>query len=65
MKVRVGSRESRLAVIQSELLMEAVDRIIPTDGEIMLESIFGQRKILKAKIKEMALLDHKIILEKL
>ncbi len=50
---------------ESELLMEAVDRIIPTDGEIMLESIFGQRKILKAKIKEMALLDHKIILEKL
>ena len=45
--------------------MEAVDRIIPTDEEIMLESIFGQRKILKAKIKEMALLDHKIILEKL
>ena len=34
---------------ESELLMEAVDRIIPTDGEIMLESIFGQRKILKSQ----------------
>ena len=30
----------------------------------MLEDIFGRRKIIKAKIAELALVDHKIILEK-
>ena len=36
MKIRVGSRESRLAVIQSELLMEAVKAAHP---EIALELV--------------------------
>jgi predicted RNA-binding protein len=45
-----------------QLLLEAVDRIIPADGELILESIFNERKIVKAAIKEMALMDHKIIL---
>ena len=48
-----------------ELILEAVDKVIPGDDEITLESIFGQRKILKARIKEMTLLEHKIILEKI
>ncbi len=30
-----------------------------------MESIFGERKIVKAKIKEMMLLDHKINLERI
>ena len=30
----------------------------------MLEDIFGRRKIIKAKIVELALVDHKIILER-
>jgi predicted RNA-binding protein len=48
-----------------ELLLEAVDKVIPGDDEIILESIFGERKIVKAKIKEMMLLDHKINLERI
>jgi predicted RNA-binding protein len=48
-----------------ELLLEAVDKLIPGDDEIIVESIFGERKIVKAKIKEMMLLDHKIHLERL
>ncbi len=47
-----------------KLLMEAVDKIIPLDNEVQLESIFGQRKTVKGIIKELALLDHKIILER-
>lgn len=47
---------------QEKLIMEAVDKIIPKTGEVYLESIFGQRKTVKGIIKEMALLDHKIIL---
>lgn len=46
-----------------KLLLESVDKVIPTDEEIVLENIFSQRKIVKAKIKEMALVEHRIILE--
>lgn len=46
------------------LLLEGVDKVIPEEDKLVLENIFGQRKIVKAKIKELALVDHKIILEK-
>jgi len=48
-----------------ELLLERVDKIIPKGDEIYLENIFGQRKILFARIKELHLVDHKIILERI
>lgn len=49
---------------QEELLMESVDRIIPAeDGSIFMENIFGERKVIKARIKEMELVRHRIILE--
>ena len=47
-----------------ELLLEQVDKIIPQGNELYLENIFGQQKKVKAKIVEMALVDHKIILER-
>ncbi|MGI6066427.1 MAG: CooT family nickel-binding protein [Bacillota bacterium] len=50
---------------KEELYLEKVDRVIPQEGQLMLEDIFGQRKIIKATIKELALVDHKIILERL
>jgi len=49
---------------EESLYLEAVDKIIPQDGSLLLENIFGQRRTIKAKIKEMALVDHKILLEK-
>jgi len=48
-----------------ELLLERVDKIIPKDGEIYLENIFGQRKTLAARIKELHLVDHRILLERI
>lgn len=49
-----------------ELLMEKVDRVIPgQDDMIFLESIFGERKIIKARIKEMELVHHRIILDEI
>lgn len=48
---------------QEELLMERVDRVVPQSGEIYLESIWGQRKTIAARIKELNLVDHRIILE--
>ena len=47
-----------------ELLMEKVDRIIPgEENNIFMESIFGERKVVKARIREMELVHHRIILE--
>lgn len=46
-----------------KLILESVDKVIPSGKEILLENIFSQRKTIKAKIKEMALVEHKIILE--
>lgn len=47
-------------------LLSYVDKVEPTDaGLLILESIFGERKMLKAKIKELQLVDHKILLEEI
>lgn len=49
---------------REELLMEKVDRVLPgADDMIVLESIFGERQIVKARIKEMELVHHRIILD--
>ena len=50
---------------QDELLLESVDKIIPREDGLLLENIFGQQKIIKARIMEMALVEHKIILERI
>ena len=47
------------------LLLSGVDTVIPTEEGIMMESIFGEKKFIKAKINEMHLVDHKIFLEHL
>ncbi|HHT62735.1 MAG: CooT family nickel-binding protein [Bacillota bacterium] len=49
---------------QEDLFMEKVDRVIPENGQLILENIFGQKKIIKAQIKELALVDHRIILKR-
>lgn len=47
-----------------ELLMEKVDRIVPgEDQTIFMENIFGERKVVKARIREMELVHHRVILE--
>ncbi|MCL6448471.1 MAG: CooT family nickel-binding protein [Armatimonadetes bacterium] len=49
---------------REELFLEAVDKVVPHEDGLMLEDIFGRRKIIKARIAELALVDHRIILEK-
>ncbi|MEW6276410.1 MAG: CooT family nickel-binding protein [Bacillota bacterium] len=49
---------------QEELFLEAVDKVVPHEDGLILEDIFGRRKIIKARIAELALVDHRIILEK-
>jgi len=48
---------------EDELILENVDHIVPQEDGILLEDIFGRRQLLKAKIKELMLVDHKVILE--
>ena len=51
---------------QEELLMESVDRIVPgEDHTIFLENIFGERRVVKARIREMELVHHRIVLEEI
>lgn len=50
---------------KEELLMEKVDRITVEGETIFLVSVFGERKMLKARIKEMELVDHRIIMEEI
>jgi len=49
---------------KEELLLEMVDKVVPQEDGLMLEDIFGRRKLVKAKIIELALVDHRIVLEK-
>ena len=51
---------------QEELFMERVDRIVPgTDDSIFMENIFGERRVVKARIQEMELVHHRILLEEI
>ena len=47
------------------MLMESVDSIEPYENGLKLMDIFGKQLFIKAKIKNMNLLNHRIILEKL
>ncbi len=46
-----------------ELVMESVDVLEEQGDEVMLVSIFGEEKRLRAKIKGFALVNHRIVLE--
>ena len=47
---------------KEELILEAVDVLEDEGGQIRVANIFGEQKILKAKIQKMSLVDHKILL---
>jgi predicted RNA-binding protein len=48
---------------KEELIMEGVDVVEPRGNQIYLRSIFGDQKILNARLKTTSLLEHKIVLE--
>ena len=49
---------------QENPILESVDKVVPTDTEVYLQNIFGQQKTIKGRIKELLLVDHRIILER-
>ncbi|HBV85146.1 CooT family nickel-binding protein [Desulfosporosinus sp.] len=48
-----------------EMFMESVDIIEPYENGLKLIDIFGMQKFIQAKIKDMTLLNHRIVLEKI
>ena len=57
--------EAKAYVIEDgheEVVMESVDAVRPEDDGIYLENIFGEHLKIKARIGEMNLVDHRILL---
>ena len=50
---------------KEELVLEDISLLRPENGELYLQNIFGEQKKIKARIKELNLLDHRIILEEI
>ncbi|MDI6812614.1 MAG: CooT family nickel-binding protein [Desulfitobacteriaceae bacterium] len=48
---------------EETLFMEAIDIIEPYEDGLKLVDIFGRQKFVKARIKDMTLLSHRILLE--
>ena len=48
---------------EETLVMENIDILRPEGNGIYLQDIFGGQRTLKARIKEMNLVDHRILLE--
>jgi predicted RNA-binding protein len=48
---------------REELLLEGVDLVEPEEGGLRIVSIFGEQKVIKARIKAMSLVNHRILLE--
>lgn len=48
---------------EEKLIMENVDTLRPEKNGIYLQDIFGGQRTIKARIKEMNLVDHRILLE--
>jgi predicted RNA-binding protein len=49
---------------KEELILKSVDVLEPKEnGEFLLVDIFGSQKTIKAKLKRMNLVDHRIVFE--
>ncbi|GAB4350452.1 MAG: CooT family nickel-binding protein [Candidatus Abyssubacteria bacterium] len=48
-----------------EMVLEDVDVLRPEGDGVYLRNAFGEQKTVKARIREIRLMDHKILLEKI
>lgn len=48
---------------EEKIIMENVDILRPEEDGIYLQDIFGGQRTIKARIKEMNLVEHRILLE--
>ncbi len=45
------------------LLMEGVFIVKPEGEKVVLENLFGEQKVIDAKIRQVSLMEHKLILQ--
>ncbi|MBM4277926.1 MAG: CooT family nickel-binding protein [Deltaproteobacteria bacterium] len=50
---------------KEELILEDISVLRPEKEELYLQNIFGEQRRIKARIREMNLLDHRIVLEEI
>ena len=50
---------------REELVLESVDVLENLEGQVKLVSMFGEEEKIKARVKSLSLVDHKIFLEPL
>jgi predicted RNA-binding protein len=50
---------------KEELVLESVDLLEDNEGQIKITNMFGEEKTIKARVKVLSLVDHKIVLEPL
>jgi predicted RNA-binding protein len=48
---------------REELVLESVDLLEESGENVKLTNLFGEEKTLRARVKALSLVDHKIILE--
>ena len=48
---------------KEEKVFQSVDFLEYDDGQVRMVNLFGEEKIIRAKVKVFSLVDHKIILE--
>ncbi|MEW6545939.1 MAG: CooT family nickel-binding protein [Bacillota bacterium] len=48
---------------QEYVVMDDVVTVRPEDGHLFLEDLYGQQKRIRARIRELQLMDHRIIVE--
>ena len=49
---------------KEDLYLKDVDIVRPEGGKLYLRDIFGEQKVIEAEIKEINLLNHRIVLKK-
>ncbi|HHY96277.1 MAG TPA: CooT family nickel-binding protein [Firmicutes bacterium] len=48
---------------REEVIMEDVVTVRPQGSELYLEDLYGQQRTVKARIRELQLMDHRIVVE--
>ncbi|MBC7340294.1 MAG: CooT family nickel-binding protein [Firmicutes bacterium] len=48
---------------QEHVVMDDVVTVRPQDGGLFLQDLYGHEKVIRARIKELQLMDHRIVIE--
>jgi len=58
--------QSRVVTVrggQEEVVMDDVVTVRPQDDHLFLQDLYGRQKLIRARIKELQLMDHRVVIE--